>query len=146
MKRIPTKIHGILDYASAVALLILPRMIRMNKQVTNLLTGVGIATAAYSMLTDYELGVKRVIPMKVHLALDAAQGLALGAAPFALQGLSSQSTSDYPISNEYQQRKQKQELTGLIALGLLNGLIVLGSRTRPSGRYIFNKILKQVLH
>ena len=42
----------------------------------------GIGTIAYSALTDYELGVVRVIPMPVHLALDAANGAVMAASPW----------------------------------------------------------------
>ena len=37
----------------------------------------------YSNLTDYELSLKNVIPMKVHLVLDAASGATLAAVPLA---------------------------------------------------------------
>jgi hypothetical protein len=43
---------------------------------------VGSAATAYALLTDYEFGLKRVLPMRAHLALDAAGGIALAAAPF----------------------------------------------------------------
>jgi hypothetical protein len=42
----------------------------------------GAAHAGYSMLTDYPLGIAKLIPYKVHLALDAIGALGLAAAPF----------------------------------------------------------------
>jgi hypothetical protein len=42
----------------------------------------GVGTIAYSLLTDYELGLIKVIPMPVHLALDAANGALLSASPW----------------------------------------------------------------
>ena len=42
----------------------------------------GAAAIIYSLLTDYELGVVRVIPMPVHLGLDFASGLLLLASPW----------------------------------------------------------------
>jgi hypothetical protein len=42
----------------------------------------GAFHAGYSTLTDYPLGVVKLIPFKVHLALDAVGALALAAVPF----------------------------------------------------------------
>jgi len=49
----------------------------------------GAGALSYSLLTDYELGVVRTIPMPVHLGLDAASGLFLMASPW-LFGFASQ--------------------------------------------------------
>ena len=43
---------------------------------------VGGAGTAYSLLTDYELGLVRAIPMPVHPALDAAKGALLATSPW----------------------------------------------------------------
>jgi hypothetical protein len=42
----------------------------------------GAGTVLYSLLTDYEMGAARVIPMPVHLGLDIASGLFLAASPW----------------------------------------------------------------
>ena len=43
---------------------------------------VGAALIGASLLTDYELGVVRVIPMPVHLGLDVAGGALLAVSPW----------------------------------------------------------------
>lgn len=80
MKLFSTRTHGVLDYSSVVLLLVLPRALGWSRPVTSLLTGSALATLAYSLVTRYELGVVKHLPVPAHLALDRASGLALCAA------------------------------------------------------------------
>ena len=77
-------LHGVTDYTAASTLLtVFPRL--ANLQGTESARQVRIAGAvhgSYSTLTDYPLGVVKVIPYPVHLALDAVGALALAATPF----------------------------------------------------------------
>ncbi len=82
MKLFSTKTHGVLDYTSVVALLALPRTMGWSKPVTNILTASALGTLVYSLLTRYELGARKVLPVKTHLGLDALSGLLLAIAPF----------------------------------------------------------------
>lgn len=82
-KPISTKAHGFLDYMTAGLLVTLPRALGWSSRVTRLLDASAAGTVAYSLLTRYELGVVKALPMKAHLAIDAVQGGALiGAAAF----------------------------------------------------------------
>jgi hypothetical protein len=83
-KLLSTKAHGSIDYATAGALLVAPRVLGLSERVTTLLTGAALGTLGYSLLTRYERGLVRVLPMRAHLALDLAQGAALCAAPLLL--------------------------------------------------------------
>lgn len=76
-KPIPTKVHGVLDYMTAAFLHTLPRAMGWSRQVTALLDGAGAAATAYSLMTKYEMGVVKVLPMKTHLTLDALSGAGL---------------------------------------------------------------------
>ena len=82
MKFIPTKVHGVIDYLAVVAILALPRLLDMGEEATLLLTILAIGALLYSLLTRYELGLLRLLPMKGHLLLDFMAGLLLCAAPF----------------------------------------------------------------
>lgn len=77
-----TKTHGVLDYLTAAQLLTLPRMLGWNTGVTQWMTGMGLGTVAYSLVTRYEFGPLKLLPMRGHLALDFVNGLTFCAAPW----------------------------------------------------------------
>ena len=81
---VPTKVHGAVDYVTSPALLAAPELLRLDGARASALAPrvAGAAGALYSGLTDYELGIRRTIPMRVHLALDAVAGTALALAPW----------------------------------------------------------------
>src|SRR5206468_8906740 len=84
MRVIPTSVHSAVDHVVGPALIAAPTVLGLEKtSPEGLLPRVnGIAAALYSNLTDYELSVKNVIPMKLHLALDAVSGATLASVPF----------------------------------------------------------------
>jgi hypothetical protein len=77
-------LHGVTDYtAGATLMTVLPRLARIEgTRAASQLRVAGAVHAGYSTVTRYPLGVLKLIPFKVHLALDAAGALALGAVPF----------------------------------------------------------------
>jgi hypothetical protein len=81
MKLIPTRVHGVLDFMTAFALLALPQTMRLNRNVSRLLT-TAAATIGYSLLTRYEYGVIKILPFRAHLTLDRLSGLLFCGAPF----------------------------------------------------------------
>ena len=84
MQIIPTKIHGILDYLVGVLLLIAPWLFGFADggiaQWLPIILGAGVI--AYSLITDYELGVASVLSMPAHLGLDIAGGILLAVSPW----------------------------------------------------------------
>jgi hypothetical protein len=80
MRPIPTSVHGILDYLSVGTLFALPRVLRWPKVLTDLLTGMALSVLGYSLLTRYELGLFRRLPMPMHLRLDFMSTVATFAA------------------------------------------------------------------
>ena len=84
MRFIPTRIHGMLDYLMGLLLIASPWIFGFDeggaKQWLPVILGAG--AIAYSLLTDYELGVVRLLPMPVHLALDLGSGLLLAVSPW----------------------------------------------------------------
>lgn len=77
--------HGLVDYAGAVVLLTAP--VVLNFQATSAIAawlsiGAGVVLLTYSLLTDYSLSLKNLIPFKWHLTLDALAAIACLMAPF----------------------------------------------------------------
>src|SRR4051812_23926074 len=77
-------LHGVVDYSAGALLLTafpLVAGIEGTRSAGQIRTAAAIH-AGYSTLTDYPLGVVKVIPFKAHLALDALGAVALAATPF----------------------------------------------------------------
>ena len=85
-KPITTFVHGVIDYVTVGTLASLPHILGANKRTTMLLTGAAASILTYSLLTDYDLGLFDVIPMKGHLALDGVSAATLLAAPLMDRG------------------------------------------------------------
>jgi len=84
MRFISTKIHGFLDYLVGVILVASPWIFKLNANSPEgaIFIVLGITAFAYSIFTNYELGLIRVLPVKFHLALDILSGLILAASPW----------------------------------------------------------------
>jgi hypothetical protein len=84
MRFISTKIHGILDYLTGVLLIILPWVSGFagGGPAQMVLVSVGILIIAMALLTNYEYGLYKKLPMEVHLVIDAMMGLFLIMSPW----------------------------------------------------------------
>ena len=83
MRFIPTSVHGAVDHVVGPALVLAPTLLRLGRTSPEGITArsVGGVESLYSNITDYELSMKNVVPMKVHLALDAVGGATLALVP-----------------------------------------------------------------
>ena len=83
MRFIPTRYHAPLDYIVGAALIAAPWIFQFSDHtaatVVPIVLGVGLI--AYSLVTNYELGVWKVAPMAVHNLIDIAAGALLAASP-----------------------------------------------------------------
>lgn len=84
MRFIPTSIHGVLDYLTGLMLLGIPYFFFDGVGGTPVLLArlFGLATILYSLLTRYELGIVKMIPMSAHLMIDLLSGIVLAASPW----------------------------------------------------------------
>ena len=84
MRFIPTRTHGVVDYLTGALLILAPYLLGFADGTAAqwIPQAVGAALVGASLLTDYELGVVRMIPMPVHLFLDVAAGALLAVSPW----------------------------------------------------------------
>jgi hypothetical protein len=77
-------LHGVVDYsAGAFLTTVFPVLAGIEgTRAARQIRMAGAMHAGYSLLTDYPLGVVKVLPFRAHLALDAVGAIALAATPF----------------------------------------------------------------
>lgn len=84
MRFINTRVHGIMDYLMGIVLIIAPWLFGFANggaaQWVPIVLGLG--ALVYSMITDYELGLLKILSMKVHLGIDLVAGIFLAASPW----------------------------------------------------------------
>ena len=86
MRPISTRTHGLIDYIFSATLLTLPFALRWHGRAAQLSISAGLATLGVSLMTNYEWGAARVLPMKAHLGIDAAENSMLMSAPKIVGG------------------------------------------------------------
>ena len=80
MKLLSTKAHGVLDYFYVATAAALPFALGWGRTARGIAAASAGGALVGSLLTDYELGVFRVLPMKAHLAFDYVNAAGLLAA------------------------------------------------------------------
>jgi hypothetical protein len=81
---IDSTLHGVTDYTVGTLLVtVFPKLagIEGTRSATQIRTA-GAIHAGYSTITDYPLGIVKVLPFRAHLAIDALGAVALAATPF----------------------------------------------------------------
>ena len=81
---ISTRVHGMIDYLVGVLLIVAPYALGFADGTAAQFVPVllGVFVIVYSLVTQYELSILKLIPISVHLILDAAWGLLLIASPW----------------------------------------------------------------
>ncbi|MEL6465028.1 MAG: hypothetical protein AAFQ58_08670 [Pseudomonadota bacterium] len=80
-------LHAYLDYPVAIGLMMMPALLGLggsNPLAFWLSVVTGVAALGLTVLTDHKLGLIRVLPYRLHLAVDGAVGLVFLAAPSLL--------------------------------------------------------------
>lgn len=81
---ISTRAHGVIDYTWAATARVLPDMLDGAAATRNLIRKASAAAGVNSMVTNYEAGLMRLMPMRAHLAFDVLMSSLLLLSPFFL--------------------------------------------------------------
>lgn len=85
MRFIPTKVHGVLDYLVAIALIFAPTIFgfaSVGGPAVAIPIILGIGLFLYSLFTKYEWGLVKVIGMPYHLIIDVVASVFLALSPW----------------------------------------------------------------
>jgi hypothetical protein len=77
MTMMSTKTHAVEDYLTSSTLPFVARNSNISPKTRRVFDTFAAVAGAQSMMTDYEGGMLRVLPMRVHLASDALIGVGL---------------------------------------------------------------------
>lgn len=86
MKPISTYTHGAVDYGLGILFVVLPFIIGWTGGAEIVMLIAGVAMLGMALLTRYELGLIKTIPMRVHLNIDFAMGVLLVLTPLFFIG------------------------------------------------------------
>jgi hypothetical protein len=84
MRFIPTRLHAPLDYIVGAVLVAAPWIFQFSGDAAATAVSIvlGVGLIAYSLFTNYELGVWKVAPMAVHNLIDVVAGGLLAVSPW----------------------------------------------------------------
>ncbi|WP_127145227.1 SPW repeat domain-containing protein [Pelagibacterium montanilacus] len=81
---IPLRVHAIIDYLVGLLLLVAPYLFGFaTGEIEQVLPQVlGVLTLVMSLITRYDLSIAKIIPVPIHLGVDAVAGVLLAASPW----------------------------------------------------------------
>ncbi len=82
MKIISSKVHGVLDYATVVFLLLSPALFNMEGNLATFTYILGVVHFLLTLFTAFELGMVKVIPFRIHGLIEIAVAVILTGAAF----------------------------------------------------------------
>lgn len=82
MKIISSKLHGIIDYLFSTFLLLSPTLFQMEGNLCTITYSLGAAHLLITSLTDFEVGLIRLIPFRIHGLIEIIVSVSLAALAF----------------------------------------------------------------
>lgn len=84
MRFIPTRFHGILDYVVGILLIAAPWLFDFAEVEAAKWVAIiaGVVVLLQTIMTDFEVGIIRKIPMQSHLMMDFGLGVILALSPW----------------------------------------------------------------
>ena len=81
---ISPRVHGMIDYGTSAAVAAAPAIFDVPRAARNLFEGLATGYTGLSSVTDYPLGLRRLVPFKAHGAAELAIAALLPAMPWLL--------------------------------------------------------------
>ena len=80
---IPLNVHNVLDYVIGAALILAPSIFGFSEidAARNVFLVLGVGLIIYSLLTRYRYSLAKIIPLKVHMAMDTMAGVIVMISP-----------------------------------------------------------------
>lgn len=85
MKAISTYTHGLLDYIAGILLILAPSLFgfeELDGPPVTVARAFGVIFIVQALFTNYELGIFRIIPVRLHLFDDFVMTIILAASPW----------------------------------------------------------------
>lgn len=82
MKIISSKVHGILDYLTVIFLFAAPTLFKMEGNLCTFTYALGGIHLLLTALTNFEVGIFKVIPFRIHGVIELIVSVALIAVAF----------------------------------------------------------------
>lgn len=82
MRILSSKVHGILDYLLIVFLFLSPTLFKMEGMLSTITYSLAAIHLALTALTDFELGLIKLIPFRIHGLLEIVVTIVLGILAF----------------------------------------------------------------
>ncbi|HWF18474.1 MAG TPA: hypothetical protein VG754_04375 [Verrucomicrobiae bacterium] len=85
MKTISTYTHGVLDYIAGIILILAPNLFSfadLNGPPVTVARVFGVIFVVQALFTNYELGIFRILPLRLHLFNDYVLSAILAASPW----------------------------------------------------------------
>ena len=82
MKIISSKLHGILDYSVVLFLLASPTLFKMEGTLCTFTYALGVIHFLLTILTNFELGIIKIIPFPIHGLIEFFVAIALALISF----------------------------------------------------------------
>lgn len=95
LRFVPTRMHGIMDYLIGIVLFLAPEIFGFSEvggAAVLIPRIVGVLILGQALVTNFELGLFKILPMTAHLGMDYVVGLFLAVSPF-LFGFSNDSAN-----------------------------------------------------
>jgi hypothetical protein len=85
MRVMPRRVHGIIDYLMGIALILAPNLFGFEDvggAAVTIPRVLGVGMIVMALITDYEMGIVKILPFSAHLAIDFLAAILLIASPF----------------------------------------------------------------